>query len=154
MHWHETRQGSADQLEQELAAEAAETKAAKNDPFGARHTRGARTQEAVKSLGEHLQDLRDKGDITVSSEELEAWREEGGFSNDTWTKAREHLDVKTAPCQKGSIWTQDLDDLEWLRNLPSKQAMCASGRGFNDPTVDLKAPQPHRPGMPPGVKTP
>jgi len=154
VRWHETRDLNADALEAALEAEATKLRTAALDPFGTDKVRGDRTKEAVRSLGEHLQEIRDKGDIVVSSDELEQWRDAGTFSKETWSKAKDYLKVQTAPDGHQGTWTQELDDLDWLRDLPSKQDMQHSGRGFSDPTVDLKPPTPHRPGMPPGVKTP
>jgi hypothetical protein len=72
----------------------------------------------VNYLGKKLLELRDKGDLVVTGKELDEWRQAGDFSNDTWVKAREHLGVKPAPTGFQGEWQQDLDSLEWLKNIP------------------------------------
>jgi hypothetical protein len=117
--WGETREGNADKVERDLAAEAEAAKQQAADPFGtATVGHKPRTKEAITYLGDKLLDLRDQGDIVVTGKELEAWREEGGFTKDVWSRAREHLGVSTTPGAMQGTWQQDLADLEWLERIP------------------------------------
>jgi hypothetical protein len=149
----ETRTGTADTIEAALEAEAKVLRAQASDPYSTGSVRGPRTKDAVQYLGEKLHEIRDAGDVVVTSQELEEWRTAGGYSPETWTKAREHLGVKTAPAGAGSLWTQDLADLDWLQKLPAQEDMHKLGVGYHDPTA-FGPPTPHKPGTPGGTKTP
>jgi hypothetical protein len=143
--WGESRAGNADKLESDLAREAEEARRQAADPFGtASLGRKPRTKDAVRYLGEKLLDLRDQGDLVVTGTELDDWREAGGFSKETWSTAREHLGVTTAPDTYHGMWQQDLAELEWLDNIP------ASTRGLmgNQDPIDF-SPRPRTPGRKP-----
>lgn len=121
LEWRETRDAGADQLEHQLAQEAQEAALAaalKNDPLRTMTLgRATKTKDAVNELGKRLLELYQKGDVVVTADELEAWRIDGNYSQEVWSKARQHLGIKPTPKGYQGLWTQNLADLTWLDNL-------------------------------------
>ncbi len=150
----ETLEGSADVVERTLEEQAAKLRQQLGDPYGARGARGPRTQDAVSYLGEKLHEMRDNGDLVVTSEELEQWRLDGQYSKETWSRARDHLGIETKPDDKGGFWTQDLTELKWLRDLPSNVSLQHAQTGRKVPLSDLTPPTPRRPVDPPAGDDP
>jgi hypothetical protein len=115
----ELRTGNADKVERDLAREAEAARSRAADPFNtAALGHKPRTKEATNYLGKKLLELRDQGDLVVTGSELDGWQKAGGFSNETWVKAREHLGIKPAPTGFQGGWQQDLAGLEWLEHIP------------------------------------
>ncbi len=105
--WGETRQVQADKLEADLIAEAKAAAAALAPP-------ATKKAAAVLYLRVKLVELAQQGDLYVTTDELERWQQEGGFTAGTWHKARTELGIKTAPTGHRGQWSQPLDELDWL----------------------------------------